>query len=213
MLKDAASAAIYGSREANGVILVTTKKGKKGKASFSYNAYTSTSSKYRNNILMTGSEWAAHARSEIATGNWDLSQVDSDFVEYRLSAYEDSPDEVSVEDWLYRTGTSTNHNISISGGAEDVNYFASLGYLNTEGIVITQGFERWNGRLNVDAKLGDKFKAGISMNGFMSDRDIVGHDIRDLSRAYSVHPIYHTDASIAFVKDLDSSAGFGIRSI
>lgn len=206
VLKDAASAAIYGSRGANGVILVTTKKGKSGKASFSYNAYVSTSNKYRDNILMDGPEWAAHARSEIAAGNWDLSQIDPDFVEYRLRAYENSPDVVNVEDWLYRTGTSHNHDLSMSGGTDDVKYFASLGYQNTEGIAITQGYKRYNGRLNVDANLGKRFKAGLNINGYIGHRDIVGWDMRDLARAYSVHPIYHTAASIAFVQALDAEA-------
>ncbi len=206
VLKDAASAAIYGSRGANGVILVTTKKGKTGKPTISYNSYVSTSSKYRANILKTGPEWAAFAREEIAAGNWDLSQVDPDFVEFRLNAYENSPDVLSVEDWLYRSGTSTNHDFSISGGTDDINYFASVGYLNAEGIVITQGFERYNARMNVDAKLGKRFKAGLNLNGFLGDRDIVGHDLRDLSRAYSVHPVYHTEASIAFVQQLDQQA-------
>ena len=206
ILKDAASAAIYGSRGANGVILVTTKKGKSGKASFSYNGYLSTSSKYVDNILMSGPEWAAHAREEIAAGNWDLSQIDPTFVEFRLSAYEDSPGAISPEDWLFRNGSTMNHDFSMSGGTDDVNYYASIGYQNTEGVVITQGFERVNARLNIDAKLGDKFKTGLNFNGFVSDRDIVAHDMRDLLRAYGVHPIYHTAESIAFVQRLDQQA-------
>ncbi len=206
VLKDAASAAIYGSRGANGVVLVTTKKGKSGKTKFNYNTYLSVSNKYRDNILKTGSEWAAFSRKEIAAGNWDLSQIDPAFVEYRLSAYENSPDEVSVEDWLYQSGTTVNHDFSMSGGNDTSNYFASVGYQDTEGIVRTQGFERFNARLNVNTKFGEKFKAGLSFNGFMSKRDIVAHDMRDLSRAYSFHPIYHTEASIAFVKDLDKQA-------
>ncbi|KJD31455.1 membrane protein [Tamlana nanhaiensis] len=206
VLKDAASAAIYGSRGANGVILVTTKKGKTGKASFSYNTYVSTSSKYKKNILMSGPEWAAHARNEIANGNWDLSQIDPDFVEFRLSAYENSPGAISPEDWLFQNGNAMSHDFSMSGGTDDVNYFASMGYQNAEGVVITQGFERLNARLNVDAKLGDKFKTGISFNGFTSDRDILGHDMRDLLRSYGVHPVYHTEESIAFVQQLDQQA-------
>jgi len=206
VLKDAASAAIYGSRGANGVILITTKKGKSGKASFSYNAYVSTSSKYRDNILMSGPEWAAHARSEIAAGNWDLSQIDPDFVEYRLNAYENSPGAISPEDWLFQNGNAMNHDFSMSGGTDDVNYFASIGYLNSEGVVITQGYEKINARLNIDANLGNKFKAGISFNGFASKRDILGHDMRDLLRAYGVHPIYHTEESIDFVQQLDAQA-------
>lgn len=208
VLKDAASAAIYGSRGANGVILITTKKGKSGKASFSYNAYTSTSSKYRDNILQSGPEWAAHARAEIAAGNWGSTVATQDpaFLEYRLSAYEDSPGAISPEDWLFQNGTTTSHDFNMSGGTDDVNYFASIGYQNAEGVVITQGFERLNARLNVDAKLGDKFKTGVNFNGFTSTRDILGHDMRDLLRSYGVHPIYHTAESIAFVQGLDAQS-------
>ena len=206
VLKDASSAAIYGSRGANGVILVTTKKGRSGKPSFSYNAYASTSSKYVDNILKSGPEWAAFARQEIAAGNWNLSQIDPAFVEYRLSAYEDSPGAISPEDWLFRNGSTMNHDFSVSGGTRDVNFYASLGYQNTEGVVITQGFERVNARLNLDAILTDKLKAGLSFNGFTSHRDIVAHDMRDLLRAYGVHPIYHTEESIAFVQRLDQQA-------
>ena len=207
ILKDAASAAIYGSRGANGVVLVTTKKGKSGKVSFSYNAYASVSNKYRDNILMNASEWASHARSEIAAGNW-TSTADNDpaFLEYRLSAYENSPGAISPEDWLFQTGSTTNHDFSMSGGSDDVKFFASVGYQKAEGVVITQGFERLNARINVDATLGDKFRTGLSFNGFTSDRDILAHDMRDLLRAYPISPIYHTAESIAFVQDLDAKA-------
>lgn len=206
VLKDAASAAIYGSRGANGVILVTTKKGKAGKVSINYNGYMNISNKYRDNILLTGPEWAEFAEGEIEAGNWDVSQIDPEFIDYRLNAYRNSPDVVSVEDWLFRTGSTQSHDLSISGGNDDLSVFASMGYLDTEGIVITQGFERYNARLNVDASLGNKFKAGLNINGFSSDRDMVGHDMRDLLRAYSVHPIYHTEASIQFVQELDQQA-------
>jgi TonB-linked SusC/RagA family outer membrane protein len=208
VLKDAASAAIYGSRGANGVILVTTKRGKSGKPTISYNAYVSTSSKYVNDIeqLKTAGEWANELETGIANGTYDVSELETDFVNYKINAFRNSPDVESVEDWLFRTGYSTNHDISISGGTEDVTYFASLGYLNTQGIAITQGFERYNARMNVDAKLGNRFRGGININGFIGDRDIVAHDMRDLLRAYSIHPIYHTPASIAFVQQLDQEA-------
>jgi len=203
VLKDAASAAIYGSRGANGVILVTTKKGRGG-LNFSYNGYMSWSSKYVDDIemLKTAGEWA----SDLQTDAYDLSEVDPDLRDYRLNAYRDAPDVVSMEDWLFRDGMTQSHDISVRGGNDEVKVFASMGYLNTKGIVQKQGFERYNGRLNVDANLGDKFKAGLSFNGFVGDRDIVPHDMRDLLRAYSIHPIYHTDASIAFVQNLDQQA-------
>ena len=207
VLKDAASAAIYGSRGANGVILVTTKKGKAGKAQLSYNAYASTSSRYvRDNINPTAGEWANTIETNIANGTFDVSEVDQEILNYRINGFKNSPDVVAVEDWLFRNGQSMSHDLSIGGGTDDVNYYASVGYLNTEGIVITQGFERYNARINVDAKLGDRFRTGVNINGFVGDRDIVGHDMRDLLRSYSIHPIYHTEASIAFVQQLDQQA-------
>jgi len=207
VLKDAASAAIYGSRGANGVILVTTKQGKTGKPSVSYNAYVSTSSRYLNQNKPVGNaDWASTIEANVADGTFNVSQIDPDLYNYRLEAYRNNPDVVAVEDWLFQNGNTVNHDISIGGGSDDVRYYASVGYLDTKGIVQTQGFERYNTRLNVDANLSDRFKAGLSFNGFIGDRDIEGHDQRDLLRAYSVHPIYHTAESIAFVQDLDERA-------
>ncbi|WP_372752559.1 SusC/RagA family TonB-linked outer membrane protein [Mariniflexile sp.] len=202
VLKDAASAAIYGSLGANGVILVTTKKGKSGKVNFSYNAYVSSSKKYVKDIemLKTAGEWAA----ELQTDAYDLTQTDSRLLQYRLDAYANAPDVVSMEDWLFRTGNSSSHDVSMSGGSENVKAFASIGYLSTDGIVIGQGYERYNGRMNIDANLNDKLKAGLSMNGFYGNQDIVPWEMRDLLRAYSISPIYHTQASIDFVQELDA---------
>ncbi|SFB82602.1 TonB-linked outer membrane protein, SusC/RagA family [Algibacter lectus] len=201
VLKDAASAAIYGSLGANGVILITTKKGKSGKLNFSYNAYTSTSRKYVKDIemLKTAGEWA----NELQTGDYDLSLTDPGLLEYRLDAYANAPDVVSMEDWLFKSGNSTSHDFSVSGGSENIKAFASLGYLNTDGIVKGQGYERYNGRMNIDATLNDKLKAGLSMNGFYGNQDIVPWEMRDLLRSYSISPIYHTQASIDFVQQLD----------
>jgi len=206
VLKDAASSAIYGSRGANGVILITTKKGTAGKPQLSYNAYVSTSHRYRNDVdqLKTAGEWAGILEAGIADGTYDVSDVDPRLVDYRINAFKNAPDVVAVEDWLFESGSSTAHDLSVSGGNEDASYFASVGYLNTDGIVRTQGFERFNARLNVDANLGKRFKTGLSVNGFYGNRDIVGTDMRDLLRAYSIHPIYHTEESIQFVKDLDA---------
>ncbi|GEQ86987.1 SusC/RagA family TonB-linked outer membrane protein [Patiriisocius marinistellae] len=207
VLKDAASAAIYGSRGANGVILVTTKKGKSGEPRFSYNAYTSISSVYKSDrINSTAGEWANTLETGIANGTYDVSELDPAFVNYKINAYRNSPDVWAVEDWLYGEGYSNSHDFSYSGGSENSNYFASIGYQNTDGVVRTEGFERVNARLNVETKLGDKFETGLSFNGFVSKRDIIGHDQRDLIRAYNISPIYHTAESIAFVQQLDQQA-------
>jgi TonB-linked SusC/RagA family outer membrane protein len=210
VLKDAASSAIYGSRGANGVVLITTKKGKAGKTSFSYNAYTSLSNKYKkDNLNMNANEWGAHLDAGIADGTYDLSRLTAaqlNVANYRINAFKNAPDVVNVEDWLFRTASSSSHDFSVSGGTEDVKFFGSLGYQNTEGVAITQGFEKLNARMNIDAKLGEKFKTGLSFNGFTSNRSSLGWDMRDLLRASSISPIYHTAASIAFVQDLNTQA-------
>ena len=207
VLKDAASAAIYGSRGANGVILVTTKKGKTGAPSFAYNTYYSISQRYKkDNINMTAGEWSNTLEQGIASGRYDVSELDPAFVDYKINAYRNAPDVIAVEDWLFKSGYSTNHDFSMSGGTDNAKYFASIGYQNTEGIVQQQAYERLNARLNVEASLGERFKTGISFNGFAADRDIEGNEIRDLLRAYSISPIYHTEASIAFVQQLDQQA-------
>lgn len=207
VLKDAASAAIYGSRGANGVILVTTKTGTAGKPTVSYNTFVSTSKRYnKENINMTAGEWASTIEANIADGTFDVSEMDRTLLDYRINAYANAPDVVAVEDWMFNNGTTMNHDVAIGGSTKNVNYRASLGYLNTEGIVLDQGFEKYNARLNLNANLSEKLSAGFTINGFMSDREMLGHDMRDLLRSYSIHPIYHTDASIAYVQQLDQQA-------
>ena len=202
VLKDAASAAIYGSRGANGVILITTKKGRSGKPQFSYNAYASASQRAIQDLdmLKTAGEWA----QELQTDTYDLSELDQRIVDYRINAYANAPDVISMEDYLFRSGSTQNHDFSVTAGTEDIGIFASVGYQDIEGIVREQGFERYNGRLNLDANLGDRFKTGLTVNGNYSFQEIVPHDMRDLLRAYSISPIYHTEASIAFVQQLDA---------
>ncbi len=207
VLKDAASAAIYGSRGANGVILITSKKGKAGKTKFSYNGYTSFSEKYRDNINMTAAEWGKHAEEQIANGNWDVTELEAiapGYVDFKLWGYNNSPDVVAIEDYVFDGGSTQSHNFSASGGGENGNFFASVGYQNIDGVTVTQDFERINARLSADAKLGEKFKAGLSFNGFVSDRTALEHDLRDILRGASIHPIYHTAESIAFVQELEA---------
>ena len=94
--------------EQMGLFLVTTKKGKSGKASVSYNAYVSTSSRYVSDVeqLKTAGEWANILQTGIADGTYDVSEVDPTLVDYRINAFRNSPDVVGAEDWLFQTGNS-----------------------------------------------------------------------------------------------------------
>ena len=215
VLKDAASAAIYGSRGANGVILITTKKGTAGKTQFNYHGYVSTAQKYRDNINQTASEWADTAEANIADGTWnvdELNEIAPGYVDYKINAFRNSPDVVAIEDHVFGTGNTKAHDLSMSGCNEETKFFASIGMQDVDGVVITQEFERYNARLNVDSKLGERFKTGLNFNGFASNRSALEHDMRDILRGASIHPIYHTAESIKFVQDLDQqSQDLGIR--
>ena len=94
--------------------------------------------------------------------------------------------------------------MSIQGGSEDIKVYASLGTLNTKGIVNKQGYERCNARLECDANVSKKLKAGLSINGYFGDQEVVPRDMRDLFGHIASSPIYHTAASIAFVQALDA---------
>jgi TonB-dependent starch-binding outer membrane protein SusC len=161
VLKDASVVAIYGSRAANGVILVETKRGKAGQEpTITFDTYQGIQTNSNLNLdLMNAGEWLeifteAHVNAGI-TPPWD-SQV--------LSMYE------GVDtDWLgavMRTGRIQNHNLSVSGGSERSNYFVSASYLDNQGMVQGMDYSRLNLRLNTDHNIREWIKFGNSLNVF-----------------------------------------------
>ena len=153
VLKDASAAAIYGSRAANGVIIVTTKRGKQGAATVSYDGYVGTAS-VRQRLDVLNVDQYIDIQGELGR---DLSQ------------FRGSP-EVDWQDQVFRNAPMQSHNITVSGGTENVNYLISGGYLTQEGIERGQDFERYSVKANSDAKVGDRFKFGESILISFSDR-------------------------------------------
>lgn len=160
VLKDAASASIYGVRAANGVILVTTKRGNEAKPTINYSGSYSIQS-------------AAILPEYVDSYNWALMYNESNgrdvYTADMLQKLQDGsdPDHFANTDWangLFRTAPMTQHNLSISGGSKDVHYMISAGYLNQDGILEKTGYERFNFRSNVDATLGI-FKLGLNLSG------------------------------------------------
>jgi len=84
-------------------------------------------------MLKTAGEFA----SDLQTSAYDLSQVDPQLANYRINAFANAPDVISVEDWLFKNGSTISHDLSVSGGSANTKVFASLGYLNTDGIAQT----------------------------------------------------------------------------
>jgi iron complex outermembrane receptor protein len=171
VLKDASAAAIYGSRSASGVILVTTKKGKEGLSRIEYDGYVSISDVTNVPDVLTADEW----RDYTSSNNMDTGGLD-------LGANTDWFDEIM------RTGISHNHNLSLSGGGKNSNYRASVSYLNQEGVVKDNQLERYNARLTFNQKaLSDRLD--ITFTGGITQRDYSPTDTRNFVLAYNMLPV------------------------
>ena len=161
VLRDASSAAIYGSRGANGVILINTKRGKSGAPTVDYSAYVGAETISQRPELLNAAEFRAAAAKYKQT--FDDNGANTDWL-----------------DVITRTAVSQNHNVGVSGGSENLSYRASVGYLDQKGTLIGSGKDRLTGRLNLDAKALDgklmmKFNmSAMQTNGTFSDNRAVG---------------------------------------
>lgn len=159
ILKDAAATAIYGSRGANGVVLITTKKGKRGKAKVTYDG------------------WAGWTK---ATRLWDMLNADQ-YMEIKNEGLANlatpaaprylptpGPDGKNINtnwyDYAYRTGFSHSHNVSISGGTEATTFYFSGGYTDQQGMIVKNSFNRKNVRFNVDHRANRILSVGLNAN-------------------------------------------------
>lgn len=161
VLRDASSAAIYGSRGANGVILINTKRGKSGAPTVDYSAYVGAETISQRPELLNAAEFRAAASKYKQT--FDDNGANTDWL-----------------DVITRTAVSQNHNVGVSGGSENLSYRASVGYLDQTGTLIGSAKDRLTGRLNLDAKALDgklmmKFNmSAMQTNGTFSDNRAVG---------------------------------------
>ncbi|WP_282160580.1 SusC/RagA family TonB-linked outer membrane protein [Ulvibacterium marinum] len=157
VLKDASATAIYGSRGANGVILISTKKGS-GKARFNVDYFASLSEVPKRLPTLQGSRAGDFARIENQLrGN--------EFIPASEIAELDANGGVDYQDELFQVGLSNNLQLSYSGGDAKMNYFVSGNYVNQEGTVIETGFERFSLRANVNAQINDKLRVGLNLFG------------------------------------------------
>ena len=153
--KDAAATAIYGSRAANGVVFVTTKKGKSGKAKVSYNAWLSKTNAYRLPETLNADEYIKFKTSAVAN-NPGASAI-------TYSSIKDangSPINTKWSDYIYRQGVSHSHNLNVSGGNENTSYYFSTGYTKQEGIIKKNDFNRINVLFNLDSRISKMVTIG-----------------------------------------------------
>ncbi len=154
ILKDASATAIYGSRGANGVIIITTKRGKSGEARIVYDGSVGIQEMPKKLDLLNLREYAIHKNARADAG---IVQADNNFIRPELLGKG-----TDWQDELFQQAIMHTHNLSISGGTDKSTYSIGMGYLNQEGIAIGSGFERYNLSGNFDSQVKDWFKAGVN---------------------------------------------------
>ena len=188
VLKDASSAAIYGSRGSNGVILITTKQGKEGKTKFSYNTYTGFKEARQSDAYYASI--AETAAAELAANG-----VLSDKTAYKQQIGIDR----DWQDVIFDGGVIQNHSFSARGGSENTKFTTSLGYLHDEGVLLTDDFKRYNMRIKLDTKVGQNFKFGANLAPSYSRRRRFDGSTHDILRQTPWLPVYHDENTIQYV--------------
>ena len=151
VLKDASATAIYGSRGANGVVLITTKRGKSGVTRVSYEGYYGVQEVRKTLDLMNASQFA---------------QLENET--FKTQVYADPAAEGQGTDWqdlIFRSAPIQNHQLSVNGGTEKTQLALSLNYFDQDGIIINSDFKRYSLRLNLDHRISDRIKIGTSIMG------------------------------------------------
>jgi TonB-linked SusC/RagA family outer membrane protein len=164
VLKDAASAAIYGSRAGNGVVIITTKKGLAGKPSFSYNFYGGFQT-HGNVTDMTNTDEYIKIYNEAAVN--DGRETIPDSIRPQLS-------NTNWMSEIFRPALIMNHELSVSGGNENSTYYVSMGYQKQDGILLNSSYERINFKSSVTTKLANWVSIGTNVNLAYTTQDLVG---------------------------------------
>lgn len=164
ILKDASATAIYGARGANGVVLITTKKGKQGKPVISYNAYLAVQSPKDMVDVLCAEDYKRILNEIQATPGSNVA--DSEIVQ------EIQGGGTNWQDELIQTSLVNSHGLSVNGGSDKIKYFSSINFFNQEGVIKTSGYKRIDGRLNLEYK-GDNLSLGMNMSTSYSHDDIV----------------------------------------
>ena len=189
VLRDASATAIYGSKAANGVIIVTTKKGSKnGKTNVNYSGYVAIDNTLKTLDMMNASELLAYANAN----NVDLSPY------YDVN----NPADTNWQDEVLRSGFSHNHNISINGGNEKTTYSASLNYIDREGVVRGTSMDRITARSFLQTKtLKDHLDLSVSVNASITNKQTAstenqGRSVLDAMYYYNpLVPVKNADGS------------------
>nr|WP_321247311.1 TonB-dependent receptor [uncultured Psychroserpens sp.] len=203
VLKDAASAAIYGSEGSNGVILITTKSGKEGKTKFSYQTYLGFKDAHgSDDYSKSVADWAR--LEQAATGTLSGETLYAQLLVATTGIDRD------WQDVFFDGGIITSHSFAARGGSESTKFSTSLRYLHDEGVVITDDYKLYTAALKVDSKLGDKFKFGVRATPSYTKQRRLPTSIHNPIRQSPWLPIYHTAETLQFINtDIYPDVGVG----
>lgn len=168
VLKDASEAAIYGARASNGVVLITTKKGKRGPTKFNADFYTGNQ-QITNKLPLLNKEEFLKVSEEMLRNAGLPYGTRADLVYTTAPQFQDG--NTDWQDQIFRKAGVTSFNLSARGGSDDVTYAASLGYFDQDGIVVSTGYKRVSSRFNLDFKANDKLNLGANIAYSFSYRD------------------------------------------
>jgi len=211
VLKDASATAIYGSRAAAGVVIITTKRGQQGQANVSYNGYYALQHVYKTFDMMDLPTYAQY-NNEIAQQVSTIA-ANPNFADPSLLG--------PGTDWLeaiFRVAPMQHHSITISGGSDKTSYYVSGGYFEQEGIIIGSNFNRFNVRVNLDSKVKDWISLGASIALSRKDEKIINNDGGDgvISQAAQMPPhipVKNFDGSYAGPDQQNVSAQIGSNPV
>lgn len=208
IIKDAAAASLYGSRAANGVILITTKRGKEGKAQVSLKAdwgFSDFAMQYR--PIMNGEQRREYIYNGLKEGQLRGGKTEEEAIAYaddQIDKYAPVPwcGYVDWDDILFQHGSHQNYEASVSGGTNKFSYYSSLSYLKQDGITLNSGLERVSGRLNVDFQATNRLKVGANILFANVNQNVYGEGTSYTSPFYSSRnavvpsdPVYNEDGS------------------
>ena len=186
VLKDAASSSIYGSRGANGIIMITTKQGVEGPTQFTYNSYVGSKSVKSNDYLSSLDDWLGQTEGESTVAE-------------RRQYIEKFGEGTNWEEVMFDGGLITNHSLSARGGTKNTKFMTSLSYLNDQGVMLTDNYEKLNFRLNINTKVSDRVSFGVVLNPSRTEQRRFPIGVHDALRQNPWLPLYLTEDNIGFV--------------
>lgn len=154
VLKDGAAAAIYGLRASNGVVVITTKRGKTGKAQVNFSAYYGVQQLRKKIPLLNSRQFAQYYNDALTAAGQSPAFTNPDSLPYNTD----------WQDAVYRQAAIHNYQISLSGGTDKTKYYVSGGYFKQDGISLNSGFDRYSFKLNLDQQMSTRFRLGASLN-------------------------------------------------